>query len=809
MKLPKNLKSYFSLIASLSLLSLLGLVGCDQGNQSSRSLPSGTYVAAEGQTGSSAYVKMASIQIEGESVGSYAIIHHQMPTLDFKAGLNTPLVMTGSGGATEGQLRSLSTATKLSGGSQSDQKIVSDIEFDLDRGDRVKYTVITRSAVGNKWENPILASTTGYLLKATPDQVIKLLKQETTRVQKASTAGAAPSKTFLAELGETLKVSTSSTKAETMKAKAPPILNENFCRKHFLNSCTALVNAGLLAASSTTQAARTSPDGQTEAPPRPAEQQRPEVSEGKPYPSIVAKNPVELQRAVQEATVRCHNEADCPASVGVLVGTHADSVYQCSTTHLGNGYFSTSSSCLPQALVSADKTVSKNCSGLLWVKMPQTQQFDAEVYECAEISNPQLAAGDPSATKSSDLVIFHVKQTVKREAAAAHWATASADASEVQLWPAEANPESTGLHSVIQRKTCRVAGPQAGPQVTSPQNGAANAKKSSNLAVLDLNSCSPQIVAGNVGATGFDASGKALLVVSSSSKLTGDTVVQASSYACSNFSVQGAKAEARNIQNCLSPGQQQASRVEQKVKSITDYGSTLKKIEELQSQHLASVTAAQNPVATESYTRLYTQAYPSPFTHFIIDPVVRHIGNFKPLVTTSKKPAGLQKLQFTPSDGAMVELEDGLGVQVNQVLLPACLKPLNVTNMRDYRSDWVFNPFSSPRYLPVKFLFPVGAIQRTVRQTMPKSFDASQIDQLVLGEPKTEIVKIKNVYEIELLDFYNIKTRHFNAPKIKVTRAPDLQNSEAVELNDADLEKRILETLTNLKTCIFQQTPGN
>ena len=223
----------------------------------------------------------------------------------------------------------------------------------------------------------------------------------------------------------------------------------------------------------------------------------------KPYPYIPLKPLIDGQAIVEAATVECADPNDCPESVGLLIGSNGREIFQCSTTYIGNGHFSTNSHCLPDNLIQGD-ALFKSCDHAIWVKLPKTPNSPATTLHCSQIVSATKKNENLSADESRDALIFKVQETVPRLPAVVDWQRPPGFGKTLTFWPADPVHHRPGIHGLIRKKTCTVDDPRHLKEILY-------GFKLHNV-VSHLGHCSPQIVGGNSGSSAFfDGSASAIV----------------------------------------------------------------------------------------------------------------------------------------------------------------------------------------------------------------------------------------------------------------------------------------------------------
>lgn len=247
-------------------------------------------------------------------------------------------------------------------------------------------------------------------------------------------------------------------------------------------------------------------------------------------PQIEFTNRDYVARVLENASITCDQAQDCPESVGLLIGKVEQAgqikMFQCSTTYLGRGYFSTNSHCYPhlRSLLpgSAERQYQANCKDSLWVKLPKSGEREEEMLDCERIvylsdiydlSSPEASIDVIESLRGLelfDLMIFRVQQKTERSPQLLDVSYEGQIDEEVFSYVVNPDSARSGLHGQIEKKTCKISDPRQ-VQRWFEQEPRLLGKTYSNI---HLSSCTKPLVQGNSGSTILNKEGKGIAILS-------------------------------------------------------------------------------------------------------------------------------------------------------------------------------------------------------------------------------------------------------------------------------------------------------
>lgn len=177
-------------------------------------------------------------------------------------------------------------------------------------------------------------------------------------------------------------------------------------------------------------------------------------------PYVQLRDKLDFPKLVELANVVCKDSANCPSSVGLLIGLQEnDRAYQCTTDYWHEGgWFATNAHCIPDDLRKAGGL--RKCDGRIFVKMPATANAQPLTVECDRIEF--VSSYDPSSS-SPDMAYFRVKahdELKKRQALKFDYNVKALDLnSSIHLFAVNPVPDKEGLNGEVERKTCRIQDP--------------------------------------------------------------------------------------------------------------------------------------------------------------------------------------------------------------------------------------------------------------------------------------------------------------------------------------------------------------
>lgn len=776
----------------------------DGGSSSSANSINETFI---GETGSE-YIKMVSLKTKDGNVSSHAIIHHQLPMVDFKKGHSTALQMTESGGYSG--IGPQVVGMEVSGGGILSDGYVSDTSFYIESTSRVRFTIKTWKNEEGYYAKKPLASVSGFLVRASSNEVLSYLTREIDKLNARNVGFT------VATLGQDFY-------SNDIKEK----LDENFCRSYFLNSCASLVKVGLFAdnASSLTNPENQRPDstGKNDVPrqlenprgdivphkrngggnlvhippvtERPITIDPPNSFNEKPYPYIKIETDIDAKTIVDAATVQCEDKSNCSDSAGLLIGSDRTSVYQCSATHIGNGYFSTNSHCMPQNLVYASRSFTKKCAGSLWVKLPETNTAPAQTFECEELVMATMMDENKEPHESRDIMIFKVKGKVDRPAVSIDWTHGPAEGDRVTFWPADPDRSKPGIHGIMREKTCKVSDVREFDDILEYFNW--------NYPVSYLTNCTLDIIKGNSGSTAtLGNRGKVLI---SHTHGVGTNSGMSSNYTCSQEILENGSMQERTLEGCrwINKDSQESMRnqmrFEKSRKEIEEVSGFLKALFEMQDRFFVTSPEKQKVILDRYFGKHFSDplitevqnlnAYINQFSTFTEHS--NFVENTEPMVLQT---SGGKEFTYLPND-----LLQRTGFEISAVLLPQCLGPLTPETLKSHRNDYRWNPMSAVQYNPIVIRFPISKIQQVSWVNAPRVVKWNEFNNLRMDFEDSVSTQLGTVVEIQLSNFYDPQTKQLKNPTITLTEVEEGRGTKS--LKNFPIHKKVMEKLQNLKFC--------
>ena len=95
-----------------------------------------------------------------------------------------------------------------------------------------------------------------------------------------------------------------------------------------------------------------------------------------------------------------------------------------------------------------------DCTGSLWVKMPETSKSRPLTLTCDKIMMSTMMDENTDPHESRDVMVFKVKETVPREAAQLNWKKMPELRSSVVMWAVNPVAGKPGINGVVVRKSC-------------------------------------------------------------------------------------------------------------------------------------------------------------------------------------------------------------------------------------------------------------------------------------------------------------------------------------------------------------------
>lgn len=235
-----------------------------------------------------------------------------------------------------------------------------------------------------------------------------------------------------------------------------------------------------------------------------------------PYIAVPRAEQVDL--VVDAAKVECLKTKECPAYVGLLIGKRFEDgtnyLYQCSTTYLGNGYFSTNSHCYFNRIPKGRRTYESLCAGRLWVKLPATGSYKEETLNCERVIHLTMLYDkelkENIGRESLDVMIFKVKETISRPAAQVDFTAQVAVGDVLTAWTVNPVHSKPGINGEIEMKQCTANDPRNMQQWSEIEP----TLKNKTYTNIFLDKCTKDIRRGNSGSSFFNDKGKAVMIVS-------------------------------------------------------------------------------------------------------------------------------------------------------------------------------------------------------------------------------------------------------------------------------------------------------
>ena len=775
------------------------------------------------------YIKMVSMKTNHGKVDTYAIVFHQLPMIDFKIGLQTAIHISYSGGSLEREDGSdfFYVGSEIPGQMETNNHYVSGIDFVIESSNRLKYMVRTWKS-GNRYndrsgENPPVNMVTGYLVKMDSKGILSFFKNEVESLNRRNidfTLGA---------VGEGIYVH--GEKKE---------LDESYCQSHFLNNCSELVKLGLLAspAGSLRQTPQSAPSGSPLANPPSGGNQSPYQGiipekrrknpsgltaprhlsirdqnviidppgspHEKPYPYIKIEKEIDVKTIVNNATVQCEDEEDCSENAALLIGSDRTSVFQCSATYVGGGYFTSNAHCVPTNLTYGSMSFNSNCSGSLWVKLPKTSVSEAVTHECEELSMVTLMDGNNSPKESRDMMIFKVKGQVDRKPLKINWDNQPGDSDIVTFWPSDPDRSQPGLHGVIRKKTCEISDKRELAEVLEYY--------SQNYPISYLKNCNLDIIKGNSGSTALNESHQGTLIIShTNGRGTGRGV--GSNYICSYKELRNGKLIDKSTASCrwvsdelknLLMGQMEEDQEEKERGEILSFYETLFQVQD----DFLNNKSRQDKIYNDFFSNSFYTLAQDNLSDEEIKNLRKYLKNFSNMGYHTYYVKSLEFMEFTTSNGKKHQilpfhLQRRTGFKLEYVALPSCYGPLSEETLEAHRSDSAWNPFDPVAYRPIKFSFPLVMVRQARWENSPGTLRWDELDQLHLEFKDNRKIPVSTVFEIELSDFYDSGKKQIKNPTVTITEIhpTDSTQSDSKRLDDFWFRDRVREKLKSLDFC--------
>ncbi len=190
-------------------------------------------------------------------------------------------------------------------------------------------------------------------------------------------------------------------------------------------------------------------------------------------PKIKIKTPRDFKIMAQYSNVFCQDPNECPDYVGLLMGMDNQTAYQATATYWKpGGWFITNAHAIPQALRVAQIGKPSDCSGQIYIKLPENENSKELLLECDQIKFVSQYNSDKT---SADLAYFTVKSPEKLQSrnhlelfSDANFSFNLSEDLGSRVFMHAADPWNAhlgrknkveGLHGVIVKKTCQVADP--------------------------------------------------------------------------------------------------------------------------------------------------------------------------------------------------------------------------------------------------------------------------------------------------------------------------------------------------------------
>ncbi len=239
-------------------------------------------------------------------------------------------------------------------------------------------------------------------------------------------------------------------------------------------------------------------------------------------PYIEFDNESYVEKVVDAANVSCADKNECPEFVGLFIGkkrANKIQMYQCSTTYIGNGYFSTNSHCYHRDISTYGRSFVQNCSNEIWVKLPETGDYEAQTLNCEKVIYltdmvPRtLIESDDDANKGReafDVMIFKVKETVNRPEAKINFDSPVVIGEKLTAWTVNPVLGKPGINGIIEKKTCSTYDHNSKRAAFKLDSRLSDSVYQS----VHVNSCDKNMMKGNSGSTLFNSKREGVAVFS-------------------------------------------------------------------------------------------------------------------------------------------------------------------------------------------------------------------------------------------------------------------------------------------------------
>ena len=513
----------------------------------------------------------------------------------------------------------------------------------------------------------------------------------------------------------------------------------------------------------------------------------------KPYPYIKIEKESEAKVIVDNATIRCENEEDCPESAALLIGYDQVSVFQCSTTYIGNGYFTSNAHCVPNNLIQG-LTFNADCSGSLWVKFPKTSLSEPATYECEKlimvtsIDKNDLSLEARKKDERADMMIFKVKEQVDRKPLEINWDEQPGDGELVTLWPSDPDKNQPGLHGVIKRKTC---------EVSDIRNLTGILKDHSwNYPTSYLTNCSSDIVKGNSGATAFNENQQGILVLShkmlfiyeNGEKTNGG---MGANYICSHKKLKNGE---------MLPNSRDCRLISDEFKSVWEEQQLLSEFNKIQDSMKEAFDKNNELFMTRIDSRVFYDLAQEYLSSEDIENLKKYLKNFH--MADYFESINGDSIEVTSFNGRKYGIHTN-DFKVSSVFLPSCIGPLSEETLETHRNDIPWFP-DRKSYHPIKITFPLIRVITKKWEFIPKFINWYEFDNLHL-KVKNSVTPVSTVFEIELSDF-DVVSGEIKEPTIKITdinpnNTQSFTPSDSEKFQDSQFYTDVIAKLESLDIC--------
>lgn len=527
----------------------------------------------------------------------------------------------------------------------------------------------------------------------------------------------------------------------------------------------------------------------------------------RPYPFIPIESQSEIKAIVESATVECSDLKDCPESAALLIGADHTSVFQCSATHIGNGYFSTDSRCLPSSLNRGSNFLVSDCKDSIWVKFPATETKSAATLNCDKIVIASTSDENQKPKESREMMVFKVQGVVDRAAVSGSWSESPQDGDVVTFWPADPDKNRLGINGIILRKTCAITDKRGLEEVLDYMGW--------SYPVSYLKDCSAEIVKGNSGSTAVSAQGLAALLINQAVGVEEKTGA-GSNYLCFNFILDGHEIIERGVGDC----QWISDEVLKGLKANLDEEASLQESAEIQAYIETIFNLHNNFYGAENGKReaLESQYFSTSFSDLVnasgnadlqqaaiaLEPYVSH---FQDVTFYSNDLPGSADSELILSSGKVKTFGQDAkafhsGVELQHLNIPECIGPLTQETLDQYRADSKWNFFSSVAFSPVTFRIPVGVLSIERLENSPSQVKWNELDQIKLEKVESLKIPLSTVFEITLSGFtgYRSSGFHITNASVEVKEIEDPSLGEK-SLKDFSFYPQVVERVNALSIC--------